>query len=120
MQFTKVAMAMNSFLSQFCKAYEEYTVPDGTNYPYLTYSYSIDSEFETGVLQVRIFDKGSSVKRINGICDDIGQTLQGKSTLYEYGGASIILRKGSPFVQPYPTEDVSIRGRYINIEIQVF
>lgn len=111
--------ALQSFWASFnIPAYDESTVPDGAELPYITYSVSINDFKVPVVMTANIWYKDTSwsdiTAKYNEIADAIG--IGGKMIPYEEG--AIWLYKGSPFAQRVRDEDDMIRRIYLNIEAE--
>lgn len=110
-----------NFLEQFATPYLEKEVPDKimvdgvmvtVPFPYLTYTFEIENWRNTGLGQIRIWDKGESVQDIFQIAENIEDVL-GEGYVIE----NLIMHAGSPFIQIVPQEEENIKCLYLNLEI---
>lgn len=104
------------------KAYDEGTVPDDAEVPYITYSVTVDSLDEPVILTASLWDRSYSWASVSRKADDIAKALR---DLYPpaipFDGGRLYLTPGQPFAQRvYNTNDDTIRRVYINIAAEFF
>lgn len=95
---TKAQAIYNFWASFGIPAYEENSVPDEAQLPYITYEYISDSIGNNVLLTASIWERSTSWTGINARAEEIAERLAGSKTLRCDGGG-IILWKGTPFAQ---------------------
>lgn len=109
------------FLSEFASSYYENQVPANNqglnndlkvNFPYITYLPYIESWENDGLLQVYIYDKSNSTRKISEIAKKIEEKVN-EGCIYN----DIIIHKGSPFIQEIAQEDITIKCLFMNLQI---
>lgn len=107
---------LQGFWSSFgIPAYDEDTVPDDAQMPYITYA-AVTSTFETPVLlTASIWYRSTSWKDISKKADAIAETLKGLYLIPIGDKEYIMLAQGTPFAQRMRDEDGGIRRIYINV-----
>lgn len=112
------SQAIYQFWSGFgIPAYDENSVPDDAQFPYITYSQATDSLGAPVTLTAHVWDRSSSWERVSKIVENIGRAVG------EYGhkvtkidGGFIWFTKGRPFSQRMGAEsDDLIRRVYVII-----
>ena len=95
-------------------------VQDNAKLPYITIDYTSNSLFETNLISGRIWDKSTSRKTVNSISDKLDEKVGYgiKVKVGDYG--NMVVRKGSPFIQPIADDDPTIQVNYFNLEVQLF
>lgn len=113
---TKTA-ALHDFFSSFgLMAYQEYSVPENAEFPYLTYSVVTDSIENNVVLTANLWYRSSSWVACNAKADEISKDIGNGGRVVAYDGGAVWLRRGTPFAQSMNDEtDDLIRRKYINI-----
>lgn len=111
--------ALHKFFSSFgMKAYEENSVPDEVktkDMPYITYEVVTSSlDIQNVALSCQIFHKSNSLMKINAAVEKLSEALSGGAKL-QCDTGWIVLYRGTPFAQNRPTEDKSVKAKYINI-----
>ena len=100
-------------------AYASTSVPDGAEYPYLTYELVTD-DFTGGMLSmaVNLWYRGDSESEPNAGARMVADRI-GAGRIVECDGGGVLLMKGSPFCQSMgdPTDD-KIKRRYISLQVQ--
>ena len=111
--------ALHTFWNSFSiPAYEENTVPDDAELPYLTYQVSTDSRFQEIPLAVNLYYRSDSWVAINEKANDISEEIQ-EGVRLDCDGGWIWIKKGSPFVQNMSdSSDDKIKRKYINISAE--
>lgn len=112
--------AIHNFWSGFgIPAYDESSVPDDAQYPYITYSAAV-GEFEQPVLlSASIWDRSTSWAWVSQKAIDIARAI-GQNLLLKIDGGYLFITKGSPFAQRMQDEDDSIRRVYLNLQTEFF
>lgn len=96
-------------------AYEENTVPDDAELPYITYQVITDSRFGEAQLAAHVWYRSDSWVGINAKTQEISEEIQSGVRLPCEGG-HIWVKKGSPFAQNQSDNtDDKIKGKYINV-----
>ena len=113
---TKTA-ALHDFFSSFgLMAYQEYSVPENAEFPYLTYSVVTDSIENNVALTANLWYRSSSWTTCNAKAEEISKYIGNGGRVVAYDGGAVWLRRGTPFVQSMNDEtDDLIRRKYINI-----
>ena len=108
--------ALYNFYSSFeINAYEENSVPDNAELPYITYESIIaDLDMESVALSCQIYFKSNSLMKINAITEKLYNALEGGAKL-KCDSGYIVLYRGRPFAQNRPSGDKTIKAKYINI-----
>lgn len=113
---TKTA-ALHDFFSSFgLMAYQEYSVPENAEFPYLTYSVVTDSIENNVALTANLWYRSSSWTTCNAKAEEISKCIGNGGRVVAYDGGAVWLRRGTPFAQSMNDEtDDLIRRKYINI-----
>lgn len=114
------AQAIYQFWSQFgLPAYDENTIPTGSNrpqMPYLTYSMVTDSLGNPVSMSANLWYHSTSWQAITKKADEIAKALGTGGQVIPVDGGYIYIVRGSPFSQRMSDpEDADIRRIYINI-----
>ncbi len=100
-------------------AYDENSVPDDAQYPYITYS-SVVGDFETPIsLTASIWDKTTSWAGVSQKATSISRTISPYKMIPVDGGYLYII-KGSPFAQRMRDENDLIKRIYIVLQAEFF
>lgn len=111
--------ALNSFWNGFdLVAYDESSVPDEAELPYITYSVGVDEFLYPVSLTASIWYRSTSWGPITNKLNQISNVIGKGGKMVPYEGGSIWIKKGSPFAQRMTDEDNSIRRIFINIEAE--
>lgn len=113
------AQALNSFWNGFdLKAYDENSVPDGAQLPYITYE-SVDGEFNRRIAATAsIWCRSSSWEEITLKEMEIADRIGLGGILVPYDGGSIWICKGAPWAQRMSDTDDTIRRIVLNVELE--
>ena len=115
------SQAINNFWSLFqIPAYDENSVPDGSSFPYITYSVPIDSIGNPTVLNGSVWYRSTSWEEISKKTDEIAK-LVGEHGFYlvKIDDGYLWITKGTPFAQRMSDEsDDMIKRIYINLMIE--
>ena len=112
--------ALNTFWNSFeIPAYDENTVPDDVEMPYITYSVGIASLGETISLYASIWYYSTRWEDISRKAIEIGKYIGIGGTSQSYTGGRIWIKRGIPFSQRMsePGND-AVRRIYLNIEVE--
>ena len=115
------SQALYSFWSGFqLPAYDENSVPDGTPFPYITYSDMTDSLGNMVALSASIWDRSNSWERITLKAEEIAEKI-GKNGYHimQLDEGYVWLVKGTPFAQRMgDPEDTKIKRIYLNVQAE--
>ena len=112
--------ALHSFWSGFgLKAYDETSVPDNAQLPYITYEVSSDEFGRTLMQSASVWYRSSSWTSITRKVDEISTYIGRGGRMIPYDGGSLWLRKDSPWAQRMsePSDDM-IRRAVLGILIE--
>lgn len=114
---TKTA-ALHSFYSSFgLTAYEENSVPDDAEFPYITYSITTDSfgNYSTA-MTFSLWYRSTSWNAINAKCEEISAAIGLGGQLVECDGGKIWIKRGHPFANSMgDANDELIKRKIINV-----
>ena len=111
------AAAIYQFWNSFgLTAYDENSVPDEADFPYITYQLVTDS-FEREIpLTASIWYRSESWTGINAKTEEISQKISRGGKIISCDGGVIWLKRGQPFAQNMGDEsDDLIKRKYLNI-----
>ena len=112
------AAALHSFYSSFgLTAYEENSVPDDAEFPYITYNITTDSfgNYSTA-MTFSLWYRSTSWKAINAKCDEISAAIGLGGQLIECDGGKIWIKRGQPFANSTgDADDELIKRKIINV-----
>ena len=111
------AAAIYQFWSGFgLTAYEENTVPDDADFPYITYQLVTDSFGREIPLTASIWYRSESWTAINAKTEEISQKISRGGKIISCDGGAIWLKRGQPFSQNMGDEsDDLIKRKYLNV-----
>ena len=115
------SQALHDFWSSFSwKAYDQYTVPDDAQMPYITYENITDSIGAPVSLSASLWIRATEWRTISQKADEIALALGGEGfKTLKVDGGYIFLTKGSPFAQRMSDDsDSMIRRIYINVMLR--
>lgn len=108
-----IAKAFYQYFNTINQSYLEGVIPPEAKLPYMTYTLGYSSNFEDNLIQVKIYDIGTSIKKITEIADKLSNDIGTGKTIPVPNG-SIWIKKGEPFQQFIKLEkEMAI---YINLE----
>lgn len=109
--------AIQRFFSQFLPAYEENTVPDWAEMPYITYNLATgDILSGENPLSCSLWYKDNSWITINEKTREISEKIGLGGITLKCDGGVIWLKRGTPFAQSMgDANDDKIRRKYINL-----
>ena len=111
------AAAIYQFWNSFgLTAYEENTVPENADFPYITYQLVTDSFDYEIPLTASIWYRSESWTAINAKTEEISQQIGRGGKIIPCDGGAIWLKRGQPFAQSMGDEsDNLIKRKYLNI-----
>ena len=112
---------LNQFWNSFgLPAYDENTVPDEVEMPYITYSVSTDSLDEPVLLYASLWYEGMSWKSISNKSAEIAEYIVEQiPPAIPYDDGRLYITKGTPFVQRMSEPgNINIRRILINIQAE--
>lgn len=111
--------AIISFWSQFgWPAYDETTVPDSAQLPYITYNVSED-DFDHPVAQtISLWDRSTSWMSTESKKKEIKHAIGRGGVMKTYDDGAVWIRRGVPFAQRLSDPDDMIRRIILNIELE--
>lgn len=99
-------------------AYDEGSVPDETELPYITYNVSLDN-FEYPVSSTAsIWDESTSWVSISQKCSQIESEISRGGKMISFDNGAFWIKKGHPFAQRVNDPNEKIRRILINVEIE--
>lgn len=113
--------AIHDFLSGFeLTAYPAMSIPtegDTPAFPYLTYSLPIGAEFDKLVMTASLWYRSDSWLDVNAKATEISIAI-GYGRVLPCEGGALIIRRGSPFVQPMGDDsDDKIKRNVLQMEV---
>lgn len=120
-KFTTFSKTLFSFLESLgYPVYLYNQIPKNAKMPYITIDYSSVSIGGSTVISGNMWDKSTNRNIVNFMADKLDELIGYgvKVNVGEYG--SMILRKGSPFIQPMANDDTTIQNNYFNLELQLY
>ena len=113
---TKAAAIYQFWYGFGLTAYEENTVPDEAQFPYITYQLVTDSFDREIPLTASLWYRSESWTAINSKTEEISQTISRGGKIIPCDGGAIWLKRGQPFAQNMGDEsDNLIKRKYLNI-----
>ena len=111
------AAAIYQFWNSFgLTAYEENTVPDDADFPYITYQLVTDSFDYEIPLTASIWYRSESWTAINAKAEEVSQKISRGGKIIPCDGGAIWMKRGQPFAQSMGDEsDNLIKRKYLNI-----
>ena len=112
--------ALNTFWNGFkLKAYDEYSVPDNTALPYITYEVS-DGDFGNTLAQTAsLWYRSSSWSEITEKEQEIANFITRGGRMVRYDGGAMWIKKASPWAQRLDDpSDEMIRRIILNITVE--
>lgn len=111
--------ALHYFWSSFgIKAYDENTVPDDAQLPYITYEVSEDDFNHDLGLTASIWDRSTSWSNVTNICNQIAEYITKGGKMIKYDDGAMWIRKSSPWAQRFAGDDDMTRRIILNIEVE--
>ena len=101
------------------QAYDEFSVPDGATYPYITYNVSTDRLGHPIPLTASLWDRNSSWKRITEKTEEISQYIGYGFTTEKTDDGYLYIVQGSVFAQRMnDPEDNLVKRMYLNLIVE--
>lgn len=114
------SQAINTFWNSFgIPAYDEYTVPDGTSMPYITYNASFDAVNMDVPMTASVWYRDSSWENISKKVEQISQTIGYSYYIRAINGGYMVVKRGNVFAQRMnDPDDLDVRRILISILIE--
>lgn len=112
--------ALHSFWASFgWKAYDETSVPDTAQLPYITYESSSDN-FDHAVAQTAsLWDRSTSWANITAKQKEIETAITRGGKMIPYDGGAVWIKRGQPFAQRMADDSSdTVRRIVLNIETE--
>lgn len=112
--------ALNDFWNSFAlPAYDDYSVPDDPEYPFISYSVLTDSLDKPVFLNASLWYRTYSWEGISMKAEEISRRITEMNAIPLDNRQYLYLTKGTPFAQRMndPSDD-AIRRVYLNIEAE--
>ena len=108
------AQAIHSFWSGFgVPAYDQNTVPQNAQMPYITYSVATNAINRLTVLSASLWYHSTSWENITKKTEEIAAEIGSGYALKKLDNGYLYITQGTPFAQRMSDEDSSIRRMYI-------
>lgn len=116
---TTKAKAINDFFNSVMRSYPQSAVPDDAKTPYLTYAWN-EGSFgdENQAITVNIYARTDSEAEINAMARKLSDAIGRGGRVISCDDGAIWLKRGSPWCQAAPYDDLSIKRRYINVSAE--
>lgn len=110
----------HNFWSSFqWPAYDETSVPDGVQFPYITYEASEDFFDQNLMLTVSLWDRSESWKTVVEKSIDIANDITSGGKLVKYTDGGFWIRRGNPWSQRMAdASDDSVRRIVLNVIVE--
>lgn len=118
-KFTEYSKALYSYFNSIMPAFLEGNVPQGTQFPYLTYNLSYTPNYDDTLIQFSIWDKSTSLKTVASKLDLLSNDIDSGKVVFTSNG-SIQLYKGSPFGEMLQDEELNIKRLYGVIQARIY
>ena len=114
------AAAIYQFWNSFgMKAYEENSVPDEAQFPYITYQLVTDSFDRDVPITASLWYRSESWTGINSKTEEISQMISRGGKIIPCDGGAIWFKRGQPVAQNMGDEsDNLIKRKYLNIAVE--
>ena len=115
------AQAIQQFWSGFgLPAYDQHTVPQGAQMPYITYSVS-ESDFDRRISQTAsIWYRSSSWEEVTLKSYEIAKKIKLGGVAVQVDGGGMWIYRGSPFSQRMSDTDDTVRRIALNVTVEYF
>lgn len=116
---TTKAKAINDFFNSVMRSYPQSAVPDDAKTPYLTYAWN-EGSFgdENQAITANIYARTDSEAEINAMARKLSDAIGRGGHVISCDDGAIWLKRGSPWCQAAPYDDLSIKRRYINVSAE--
>lgn len=114
------SQAINTFWNSFgIPAYDEYTVPDGTSMPYITYNASFDAVNMDVPMTASVWYRDSSWENISKKVEQISQTIGYSYYIKAINGGYMVVKRGNVFAQRMnDPDDLDVRRILVSILVE--
>lgn len=114
------SQALNEFWNSFdIPAYDQYTVPDGTSMPYITYEEAVDAIGMDIPMTASIWYRSSKWSDISQKADEISRKISYGYYIKAIDGGYMVLKRGNVFAQRMnDPDDPDIRRILISILVE--
>ena len=110
--------AVQWFWSRFeLDAYDQYTVPEDAQMPYITYSFAMDKMDNIVLLNGSLWYRSTSWRDITQKAEEIGRYLN-MYNIIPLDEGYLYLYRGTPFAQRMADEDTDVRRIYFNVNAE--
>lgn len=110
--------AVQWFWSRFgLNAYDQYTVPEDSQMPYITYSFAMDKMNNVVLLNASLWYRSTSWKAITQKAEEIANYLN-MYNIIPLDEGYLYLYHGTPFAQRKADEDTDVRRIYFNVNAE--
>ena len=111
--------ALHNFWSSFgLKAYDESTVPDDAQMPYITYECNVGDYGEDVASSASVWYYGDSWKPIENKMTEIDERLKDGGATIGYDGGNIWIKKSSPYRSRVEDSNDMVRRYLVNVMIE--
>lgn len=111
--------AINYFWNSFgVKAYDENTVPDEAELPYITYSVATGSLGDVISMTANVWDRSTSWKTVTDLKNAISESIGYGGKVIKIDAGYIYLTRGSLFSQRGEDDDDMIRRIYLQVQAE--
>lgn len=101
-------------------AYDENSVPEGAEYPYITYQV-ITSDYDQGIFPTAsIWYRSDSWQGIDQKLNEISRYIEEMLPIPMENGGYMHINKGSPFAQRMTEDDTTIKRYVLNLTVEFF
>lgn len=114
------AQAINNFWNGFgWDAYDQSSVPEDAEFPYITFEVQTDSLDNVLLLSASLWDRSTSWERISKKAEQIAyEIVHMYPAAIRIAGGGLYISKGSPFAQRMNDPNDTIRRIYLNINAE--
>lgn len=110
--------AVQWFWSRFgLNTYDQYTVPEDAQMPYITYSFAMDKMDNVVLLNASLWYRSTSWKAITQKAEEIANYLN-MYNIIPLDEGYLYLYRGTPFAQRMADEDTDVRRIYFNVNAE--
>lgn len=111
--------ALQQFWSSFgIPAYDETSVPDNANMPYITYSVATGSLDDVVGMTATIWYRSTSWRDITIKKNEIAESIGVGGKIIKLNNGYAWLCRGKTFAQRIPSEDDMVRAYYLQIQVE--
>lgn len=112
---------IHAFWSNFgLTAYDENSVPDNAQLPYITYSVSYDTFGNNVAMTASIWQKSTSWVLVTQTAKAISDYITDGGVLLSTDNGNIWVRRGTPFYRRMGQDEKDVKRIYINITAEYF